>query len=70
MIVKGHDNFRPRDWPERVCGFIPDKYKHLAQPIMVDNVKCLQVDEELRDKVPYLYEYFEQFIKDNGLEIL
>jgi hypothetical protein len=71
--------FRPSDWAERLCGvmscFRPPgapPQSHLAyspyvRPTMVGDVKCVVVDERLRQIEPLAYHFVLNFAKDNNL---
>lgn len=75
--------FRPADWAERLCGvmscFRPEGYAgrnaHLTyskyvKPTILDGVKCVVVDETLRDFQPLAYHFVMNFAKDNDLQVL
>jgi len=72
--------FRPSDWAERLCGvmscFRPEGsggmnahigYSPYVRPVMVAGVKCVVVDERLRDLEPRAYEFVLSFASDNSL---
>ena len=75
--------FRPSDWAERLCG-VMSPYRplgrqagqqHLAYspyclPITISNVKCVVVDERLRDLEPMAMNFVLNFAKDNDLQVL
>ena len=72
--------FRPSDWAERLCGvlsqFRPEEehshhahigYSPYVRPTLVGGVKCVIVDERLRDIEPMAWEFALSFARDNGL---
>lgn len=74
--------FRPSDWSERLCGVLcqyrpPGRRSHshiayspYAKPILINNVKCVVVDERLRDIEPMAMNFVLNFARDNDLQIL
>ncbi|WP_370262260.1 DUF3579 domain-containing protein [Limnobacter sp.] len=75
--------FRPSDWAERLCGVLscyrpPGRHssqQHLvyspyAKPIVMDGVKCVVVDERLRDLEPMAMNFVLNFAKDNDLQVI
>ncbi len=75
--------FRPADWAERLCGamscFRPEGfagrnahliYSKFVRPTVLDGVKCVVVDEELRVSQPLAYHFVMDFAKDNDLQVL
>jgi hypothetical protein len=78
-ITKDGKIFRPSDWAERLCGvmscFRPagaPAQSHLAyspyvQPVMVGELKCVVVDERLRQIEPLAYHFVLNFAADNNL---
>jgi Protein of unknown function (DUF3579) len=68
--------FRPSDWSERLCGvmsaFGPNarlKYSPYVRPTMLGDVKCVVVDERLRELEPMAYHFVMNFAKDNRLVV-
>jgi len=71
--------FRPSDWSERLCGVMsafgpgacgPNarlKYSLYVRPVMLGDVKCVVVDERLKDLEPMAFSFVMSFAKDNGL---
>lgn len=78
-ITKDGKIFRPSDWAERLCGvmscFRPagaPAQSHLAyspyvRPVMVGELKCVVVDERLRQIEPLAYHFVLNFAADNNL---
>ena len=75
--------FRPSDWAERLCGvmscFRPEgsggphahlQYSPYVRPTVLDGVKSVVVNEELREIEPLAYHFVLDFAKDNGLQIV
>lgn len=79
-ITLGRKTFRPSDWPERLAGVItlfvgerrpgyPCALSRLAMPVVVDNVKCLFVPDELRTVCADAFAFAMQFAADNDLPV-
>ena len=80
-----HDGrtFRPSDWAERLAGamasFRPGGsaggigafigYSPYCVPQTVDGVRCVFVDEALRDIEPMAWDFVMNFARDNGLPV-
>jgi hypothetical protein len=75
--------FRPSDWAERLCGvmscFRPQgsggpnahlQYSPYVRPTVLDGVKSVVVDEELRKIEPLAYHFVVDFAKDNDLQVV
>ena len=75
--------FRPSDWAERLAGamscFRPDGvrggigafigYSPLCVPRTINGVKCVIVNESLRDIEPMAWDFVMNFAKDNQLQL-
>jgi hypothetical protein len=76
--------FRPSDWAERLAGamssFRPDRpvgggigafigYSPYCVPQMVGGVKCVIVNEALRDLEPMAWDFVMNFARDNNLMV-
>ncbi len=73
--------FRPSDWPERLCGVMSSfgpgasgpnarlKYSFYVRPVMVGDLKCVVVDEQLRTIEPMAFDFVMNFAKDNQLVV-
>lgn len=72
--------FRPSDWAERLCGvmahFRPEgsggrdahlQYSPYVRPMVLGGVKCVVVDERLRDLEPRAWDFVRSFAADNDL---
>jgi hypothetical protein len=75
--------FRPSDWAERLCGalacFRPGGapsgdigafigYSPYCVPRIINGVKCVIVDEKLRELEPMAWDFVIHFARDNQLE--
>ncbi len=75
--------FRPSDWAERLCGvmshFRPEgssgrhahlQYSPYVRPTLLDGIKSVVVNEELRTLEPLAYHFVLNFAKDNNLQVI
>jgi hypothetical protein len=82
-ITTGGRTFRPSDWSERLAGamasFRPGGgsggigayigYSPYCVPQVVDGVKCVLVNEALRDIEPMAWDFVMNFARDNELSV-
>jgi Protein of unknown function (DUF3579) len=73
--------FRPSDWAERLAGamssFRPGGagpgahigYSPLCFPRVIDEIKCVIVDEGLREVEPMAWDFVMNFARDNELRV-
>jgi hypothetical protein len=73
--------FRPSDWAERLAGVMSSfrpggaqpgshlSYSPWCVPTMIDGVKAVVVNRELRDAEPMAWDFVLNFAKDNNLEL-
>jgi len=73
--------FRPSDWADRLCGVMsqfrpggPQPGSHLTYspwcvPTVVNGVKCVVVNAQLRDFEPMAWDFAINFARDNDLQI-
>jgi hypothetical protein len=75
--------FRPRDWSERLAGamssFRPGAkgmgigafigYSPYCVPQVLDEVRCVLVNEALRDIEPMAWDFVMNFARDNNLPV-
>lgn len=75
--------FRPSDWAERLAGamssFRPGGmvggpgahigYSPYCVPRVINGVKCVIVNEALRDIEPMAWDFVMNFARDNGLQV-
>ncbi len=75
--------FRPSDWAERLCGvmscFRPEgsggrhahlQYSPYVRPTMLNGVKAVVVNGDLKKIEPLAYHFVVDFAKDNDLQVL
>lgn len=73
--------FRPSDWAERLCGamscFRPEdgrnahlKYSPYVRPTVVNGIKAVVVNRELKELEPLAYHFVVDFAKDNDLQMV
>jgi hypothetical protein len=76
--------FRPSDWAERLAGamssFRPGGavgrlgahigYSPYCVPRVIDGVKCVIVNERLRDIEPMAWDFVMNFARDNQLQVV
>jgi hypothetical protein len=73
--------FRPSDWAERLCGvlshFRPEgsggrdahlKYSPYVRPTLLNGIKAVVVNEQLREIEPLAYHFVLEFARDNDLQ--
>jgi hypothetical protein len=81
-ITAGGRPFRPSDWAERLCGVMACYrpggsgardahlgYSPYVRPMLVGGVKCVVVDERLRDLEPMAFDFVMNFARDNELPV-
>ena len=82
-ITKDGRRFRPSDWAERLASamscFRPESggsgigafigYSPYCVPTVVGNVKCVIVNEALRDIEPMAWDFVMNFARDNELQL-
>jgi len=75
--------FRPGDWAERLCGVISGYrpgglaagrdarigYSPYVRPMLVGGVKCVVVDERLKDLDSMAFNFVMNFARDNDLPV-
>lgn len=82
-ITSDGKHFRPSDWAERLCGvmarFRPEgsggpnahlQYSPYVRPTLLEGVKSVVVNEDLRDIEPLAYHFVIDFAKDNDLQVV
>jgi hypothetical protein len=82
-ITLGGQTFRPSDWAERLAGamscFRPEGtaggigafigYSPYCVPRVINGVKCVIVDERLRESAPMAWDFVMNFARDNQLQV-
>ncbi|HJW52865.1 MAG TPA: DUF3579 domain-containing protein [Burkholderiaceae bacterium] len=75
--------FRPSDWAERLCGVMSSYrpgglangldahigYSPYVRPTLVGGVKCVVVDERLRELERMAFDFVMSFARDNDLPV-
>ena len=81
-ITRSGRPFRPSDWAERLAGalstFRPKGsgigahigYSPFCVPRVIDGVKCVMVNEGLRDIEPMAWDFVMNFARDNELKVI
>ena len=79
-VTRDGRTFRPSDWAERLAGvmspFRPGgvqpgshlSYSPWCLPTVVNGVKCVVVNSQLREAEPMAWDFVINFAKDNDLE--
>lgn len=80
-ITKEGRTFRPSDWAERLAGvmscFRPGgvqpgshiSYSPYCIPTVINGVKCVVVNEAIRDIEPMAWDFVMNFARDNDLQV-
>ena len=80
-ITLGGKIFRPSDWADRLCGVMspfrpggPQPGSHLTYspwciPTLINGVRCVVVNAELREVEPMAWDFAINFAKDNNLQM-
>jgi Protein of unknown function (DUF3579) len=80
-VTEDGKTFRPSDWAERLAGALSAYrpggagqgisayigYSPYCVPQLVDNIKCVVVDERLRGIEPMAWDFVMNFARDNKL---
>lgn len=76
-LTREGKRFRPSDWVDRICSsyatFGEDRklrYSPYLKPEMIDGIRCLAVDMQLKATNPEGFEELMQFAEENQLNIL
>ncbi len=80
-ITRDGRTFRPSDWAERLagvmCSFRPGgaqpgshlNYSPWCVPTVINGIKCVVVNRELRDYEPMAWDFVLNFARDNDLQV-
>ena len=80
-ITRDGRTFRPSDWAERLAGVMSSfrpggarpgshlSYSPWCIPTVIEGVKCVIVNRELRDLEPMAWDFVINFAKDNDLKV-
>jgi hypothetical protein len=76
-ITRSGRAFRPSDWAERLCGVLSTfgddrqmRYSSFVHPVLMDGVRCVLVDIELRRVEPRALRFLLDFAGDNELVVI
>jgi hypothetical protein len=85
VFIQGvtHDGrtFRPSDWAERLAGVMSSfrpggahpgshlSYSPWVVPTVINGIKCVIVNSELRNHEPMAWDFCMNFAKDNDLQV-
>ena len=80
-VTRSGKTFRPSDWADRLAGVMsqfrpggPQPGSHLSYspwcvPTVIDGVKCVVVNRDLRDAEPMAWDFVLNFARDNDLQV-
>ena len=80
-ITRDGRTFRPSDWAERLAGVMSSfrpggaqpgshlNYSPWCIPTVIEGVKCVIVNRELRDYEPMAWDFVMNFARDNDLKV-
>ena len=80
-VTREGRTFRPSDWAERLAGVMSSfrpggaqpgshlSYSPWCVPTVIDGVKCVIANRELRDYEPMAWDFVMNFAKDNDLHV-
>ena len=80
-ITRDGRTFRPSDWAERLAGVMSSfrpggaqpgshlSYSPWCIPTVIEGVKCVIVNRELRDFEPMAWDFVINFARDNDLKM-
>jgi hypothetical protein len=80
-ITRDGRTFRPSDWAERLAGVMSSfrpggaqpgshlNYSPWCIPTVIEGVKCVIVNRELREYEPMAWDFVINFAKDNQLKV-
>src|SRR4051812_33580427 len=80
-ITQDGRTFRPSDWAERLAGVMSSfrpggaqpgshlSYSPWVVPTVINGIKCVIVNRELRDMEPMAWDFCLNFAKDNNLQV-
>jgi hypothetical protein len=80
-ITQDGRTFRPSDWAERLAGVMSSfrpggaqpgshlSYSPWCVPTVINGIKCVIVNSELRSHEPMAWDFVINFAKDNDLQV-
>lgn len=81
-ITLAGKTFRPSDWAERLAGVMSSfrpggaqqgshlRYSPWCVPTVINGVKCVVVNQALRDYEPMAWDFVMNFARDNELQVV
>jgi hypothetical protein len=81
-VTRAGRTFRPSDWAERLAGALSScrpqgsgigahiGYSPYCVPRVIEGVKCVIVNEALRDIEPMAWDFVMNFARDNELQVV
>jgi len=60
--------FRPSDWAERLAGAMASRSPYCV-PNVIGGIKCVVVNEALRELEPMAWDFVMNFARDNQLQV-
>lgn len=80
-VTSNGKQFRPSDWSERLCGAMSCfrqeggrnahlQYSPYVRPILLNGIRSVVVNEELRKIEPLAYHFVVDFARDNDLQVV
>jgi hypothetical protein len=81
-VTTAGKTFRPSDWSERLAGALSSfrpkgsgigahiGYSPYCVPRVIDGIKCVIVNEALRDLEPMAWDFVMHFARDNELQVV
>ena len=80
-ITRDGRTFRPSDWAERLAGVMSSfrpggaqlgshlSYSPWCVPTVIDGIKCVIVNPDLREYEPMAWDFVMNFARDNDLQV-
>ena len=81
IIIQGQTKegrkFRPSDWAERMSGVLSTfgkdqriHYSSMLQPLSINGVKCVALDQSMKNEHPELFSHIMDFAEMNSLNVI
>ncbi len=78
-LTESGSQFRPSDWAERLAGVMAPyrpanmpasyiTYSPYVMPKVIHGIRCVVVDDRLRDLEPLAWKFVHDFARDNSLQ--
>lgn len=75
-VTESGRTFRPSDWAERMSGTLSSfgrdhriHYSPLLQPTMINGIRCVLVDPDLKEQHPEIFAYIMSWAHNNHLKV-